>query len=223
MEAFLSAGVDAEMGATYAATGVSYDAHAAVDGALRYAAVDSNIGAELVRKLVKTVKMIADPDMEEYLARSTQKFCEHMFNLCELIKGIGEDGAMAGLKLIAVVRGLLFMGMVVSVDCPVVELFNVQHQRLVALVALVEGETDEMEWATMGEESHEGWVWHADLNEWIPEMKDNADSSDEEGEAAWLASVAASKYRMDHLGKVPAASLLNPNSRAPCRTGSGTA
>lgn len=67
MEAFLSAGVDAEMGATYAATGVSYDAHAAVDGALRYAAVDSNIGAELVRKLVKTVKMIADPDMEEYL------------------------------------------------------------------------------------------------------------------------------------------------------------
>ena len=48
MESFLTAED------VYSATGVSYDAHAALDGALRYAAVDSNIGAELVRKLVKT-------------------------------------------------------------------------------------------------------------------------------------------------------------------------
>ena len=67
MEAFLTAGADPEMGIMYAETGVAYDAHAAKDGAQRYAAVDSNIGAELV----KAVKMIADPDMEEYLARTT--------------------------------------------------------------------------------------------------------------------------------------------------------
>ena len=114
MESFVTAGD------VYSATGVSYDAHAALDGALRYAAVDSNIGAESVRKLVKTVQMLADPDMEEYLAQTTRKFCEHMFNMCELVKGIGEDDAMVGLKLIAVVRGLFLMGMVVSADCPVV-------------------------------------------------------------------------------------------------------
>ena len=56
MESFLTAGD------VYSATGVSYDAHAALDGALRYAAVDSNIGAESVRKVVKTVKMLADPE-----------------------------------------------------------------------------------------------------------------------------------------------------------------
>ena len=120
MEYFLTAGGNAEMGIAYAATVVSYDAQAALDGALRYAAVDSNIGAESVRKLVKTVQMLADPDMEEYLAQTTRKFCEHMFNMCELVKGIGEDDAMVGLKLIAVVRGLFLMGMVVSADCPVV-------------------------------------------------------------------------------------------------------
>ena len=120
MEYFLTAGGNAEMGIAYAATGVSYDAQAALHGALRYAAVDLNIGAESVRKLVKTVQMLADPDMEEYLAQTTRKFCEHMFNMCELVKGIGEDDAMVGLKLIAVVRGLFLMGMVVSADCPVV-------------------------------------------------------------------------------------------------------
>ena len=120
--------------------GFAYDSNAAIDGAKRYAAEISNVGAELVRKLVKTVQMLSDPDMEEYLAQTTQKFCEHMFNMCELVKGIGEDGAMVGLKLIAVVRGLFLMGMVVSADCPVVELFNWQHERLVALMG---GEAEE--------------------------------------------------------------------------------
>ena len=94
------------MGITYAETGITYDAHAAVDGALRYAAVDSNIGATVVRKLVKTVKMLADPDMEEYLPRMTETFCEHMFDVCQIIKSIKESEAEEGLKLIAVVRDL---------------------------------------------------------------------------------------------------------------------
>ena len=88
------------MGITYAETGVAYDVHAAMDGALRYSEVDSNVGADLVRKLVKTVKMSEDPDMEEYLARTTEKFCEHMFSVCELIKGIGEGDAMVGYKIV---------------------------------------------------------------------------------------------------------------------------
>ena len=84
IESFVTAGD------VYSATGVSYDAHASLYGALRYAMVDSNIGAELVRKLVKTVQMLADLDMEECLAQTTRKFCEHMFNVCELVKVKGK-------------------------------------------------------------------------------------------------------------------------------------
>ena len=60
----------------------TYDAHAALDHAQRYATNPSNIGAAELRKLVKTARMMADLDMEEHLARMTESFCEHMFQLC---------------------------------------------------------------------------------------------------------------------------------------------
>ena len=40
------------------------------------------------------------------LARMTEKLCEHVYDLSELIKGIGRSNAMQGLHLIAVTQGL---------------------------------------------------------------------------------------------------------------------
>ena len=66
--------------------------------------------------------------MEEHLARTTEKLCEHMFNICELIKGVQQSNAMEGLELIAAVRGLFLMSfLAVGSDCPVQELLNVQQ------------------------------------------------------------------------------------------------
>ena len=71
LDAFLIAreNADMHMGVVHVDTGIAYDVNAAVDGAMRYASANSSLGAEDVRKLVKAVKMIADPDMEEYLLR----------------------------------------------------------------------------------------------------------------------------------------------------------
>ena len=108
------------MGVVHADSGIAYDANAAVDGAMRYASANASLGAEDVRKLVKAVKMIADPDMEEYLLRMTEKCCEHVFNVLTLITSIDESNADEGLKLIAVVRELFVMGMIVSTNAPLI-------------------------------------------------------------------------------------------------------
>lgn len=79
----------------------TYETHAAIDNASRYASNTSNIGVDEVRKLAKTAKMLGDPDMEDHLARMTEKFCEHMFNVCELIKAVKANRATQGLQLIA--------------------------------------------------------------------------------------------------------------------------
>ena len=72
MDAFLTAVGNTEMGVVYAETGIAYDMNAATDNALRYESVESNLGTKNVRMLVKTLKMLADPDMEEYLAQMTK-------------------------------------------------------------------------------------------------------------------------------------------------------
>jgi hypothetical protein len=83
-----------------------HEANVAMDNATRYASDDSKIGAVDVRKLATCVWMLADPDMEDHLARMTEKLCEHVYDLSELIKGIERSNAMQGLHLIAVTPGL---------------------------------------------------------------------------------------------------------------------
>ena len=73
--------------------------------------------------------------MEDHLARSTEKFCEHMFAICTLIKSTDKSTALQGLQLISAVRGVFVMGLAVGMDCPVMELFSVQHARLSAMNA----------------------------------------------------------------------------------------
>jgi hypothetical protein len=82
------------------------DANAAMDNATPYASDVSKIGAVDVRRLAKCVWMLADPDMEDHLARMTEKFCEHVYDLSELIKGIGRSNTMQGLHRITVTQGL---------------------------------------------------------------------------------------------------------------------
>jgi hypothetical protein len=63
-------------------TGITYDTTASISAAKNYAMNDSNVGADKLRKLIKTVEMMADPDMEEHLAKATNMFCELMFDIC---------------------------------------------------------------------------------------------------------------------------------------------
>ena len=116
----------------------TYDVATAISLAQSYGALDSNPGATQMRKLVKIVKMMCDPDMEDHLDRASRNFCKIMFDLCQLIKGIKDDdadAAMRGLNLIAAVRSLFLMGIMVSMDCPVNEMFNTQFQRLQSAIS----------------------------------------------------------------------------------------
>lgn len=60
----------------------------------------------------------------------------------------------------------------------------------------------------MGGEPMEGWLWDEEEKEWRPQMRDASDSSDEEGEAAFLERVARARHRQcdkesyEGLGKV---------------------
>eukprot|EP00966_Prymnesium_polylepis_P161914 3742065-Prymnesium_polylepis.1 len=62
---------------------------------------------------------MADPDMEEHLAKATNMFFELMFDMCSLIWRITDgDDALNGLRLIDALKGLLTMGLLVPVGCP---------------------------------------------------------------------------------------------------------
>ena len=88
-------------------TGITYDTAASISAAKNYAMNDSNVGADKLRKLIKTVEMMADPDMEEHLAKATNVFCELMFDMCSLIRRITHgDDALNGLRLIEALKGL---------------------------------------------------------------------------------------------------------------------
>jgi hypothetical protein len=183
----------------------TYETHAAIDNASRNASNTSNIGVDEVRKLAKTAKMLGDPDMEDHLARMTEKFCEHMLNVCELIKAVKANRATQGLQLIAVVRDLFSIGLIVSKDCPVQELFTTQFGRLTAANNVSE------EAIAAWEEEHGqdtppgdgGYAWKEDVKAWLlPLVSNSEDSSDGEegGEKEWLNSVST---KWDHAGKVP--------------------
>ena len=60
----------------------TYDVATAISLAQSYGALDSNPGATQMRKLVKIVKMMCDPDMEDHLDRASRNFCKIMFDLC---------------------------------------------------------------------------------------------------------------------------------------------
>ena len=73
----------------------------------------------------------------------TDKFCEHVYDLSELIKGIGRSNAMQGLHLIAVTQGLFVTSLGgpdlfvknqegVLQMCPVRQMFASHHTRLMA-------------------------------------------------------------------------------------------
>ena len=191
-------------------TGITYDTAASISAAKNYAMNDSNVGADKLRKLIKTVEMMADPDMEEHLAKATNMFCELMFDMCSLIRRITHgDDALNGLRLIEALKGLFTMGLLVPVGCPVIELFGEEATRLKAINV---GPTDEAlaTWLAMdmGGEPMEGWLWDEEEKEWRPQMRDASDSSDEEGEAAFLERVARARHRQcdkesyEGLGKV---------------------
>ena len=46
----------------------TYGSATAIGAAKQYAANELNVGAQVLRKLVKTVEMMMDPDMEDHLA-----------------------------------------------------------------------------------------------------------------------------------------------------------
>ena len=173
----------------------TYDVATAISLAQSYGALDSNPGATQMRKLVKIVKMMCDPDMEDHLDRASRNFCKIMFDLCQLIKGIKDDdadAAMRGLNLIAAVRSLFLMGIMVSMDCPVNEMFNTQFQRLQSAIsrdAEAQAAWQELE-AANGLLSQDEWCWDGQTKEWMPKLAPAPDSSDAEEEAAWLAQVA---------------------------------
>eukprot|EP00966_Prymnesium_polylepis_P004139 94729-Prymnesium_polylepis.1 len=128
--------------------------------------------------------------MDDHLERCTQTFCECMFDLCQLIKGIrdnDEEAALHGLRLIAAVRGLFAMGIRVPMDCPVNELFNVEFKRLKASLApdvCAHEPEAAAAWealeAANGIMPRDEWRWDGELKEWMPIMLDGPDSSGDE-------------------------------------------
>ena len=175
-------------------------ADSTIDQALRYASNDSSVGAAEMRKMAKITKMMADPDMEEHLAHMTKTFCEVMFNVLQLIKGVGAHNAMQGMLLIATARDLFSMGLIVSRDCPVQELFTTQYERLTAL-------NNASAWAE--EYGQDSWLGDDGLvrkqgkeSRRVPRLDSDSDGSMDK-ESEWLKSVAAKKHQTDNAGKVP--------------------
>ena len=48
----------------------------------------ANIGATPLRKLLKVVDMMQDPDIEDHLASLARAFCEHMWSACSVVQGV---------------------------------------------------------------------------------------------------------------------------------------
>jgi hypothetical protein len=91
----------------------------AIRSAKAYAADSLNTGAHDLRKLVKTVEMMRDPDMGDHLGRALKNFCELMFDICLLVRGITEaDDAINGLRLIEAVKVTLGRARVICVCDP---------------------------------------------------------------------------------------------------------
>ena len=168
--------------------GFVYETTTQISTAKQYAMNASNVGAHKLRVLIKTVEMMMDPDMEDHLVKATRATCELMFDICHIIKGIkeGED-AVRGLQLVEAVKGLFTIGLCVPIDCPVIELFEEQVTRLQALnVQPEDGEEQSLSDEALAEE-------------WLPVMADAELSSGDEGEAAWLESIALARSKSDAL------------------------
>jgi hypothetical protein len=67
--------------------------------------------------------------------KTTTEYCHLMFDLCTTIQSvISERCAREGLELASIVEGAFAMGLLLPIDCPVVDMLSHERTRLVKLL-----------------------------------------------------------------------------------------
>ena len=186
----------------------------AIEAALRY---KNKFGATPLRGLARMASLMSNTIIPKTLVEQvTNKFCEHMFTICDMVQKAHtvSKEAHASLQLIQIARDLFSLGLTIHVACPVEELFLVQYERLFDIMAdaIDRGLECESSDAASDASSDVLGAWHAlmddlgdasttvnkqdwsydhDSHEWRPDTPLDSDASDAESlaeEEAFLRS-----------------------------------
>ena len=168
------------------------------------------IGAKAVRGLVRTVILMQNKNISDACAEQvTLSFCKHMWTVCDIVKLAHTfKAACAAQQLITVARNLFSLGLTIHVACPVKELFEVQMQRVLLIMARdrssesdasdqsaeTRSTAESRSWAELIEDvgeaaahlKREEWTYHPEEKEWMPRLLEADCDSDGDEEAEFM-------------------------------------